>query len=77
MHDAMVSHECQRLEHLTCEPSDQCSTKSNEAVRLDELIKIDTEQLHRYTQVIAEVKVFSHLDNMMFLVRILYALSEH
>lgn len=65
MHDAMVSHERQRKEHLTCEASDESSGEANETIRFDELIEVDTEEFHRNAQVVSEIKVFSHLDNVV------------
>ena len=71
MDDAVVTHECQGLQHLTCETTNQASRKSMEVVGLDQFIEVDAEQFHRDAQVTTEVEVLSHLDDMMLLVRVL------
>ena len=71
VHDAMVAHESQRLQHLAREAADQTSRETMEVVGLDEFVEVDTQQLHRDTQVPTEVEVFCHFDNVMLLIRVL------
>lgn len=71
MYNTMMAHECQRSKHLRGESSDQCCRKSSKAVRLDQLVQVDTEQLHGDTQMVSEIKVFSHLDDIVLLIGIL------
>ena len=71
MDNAVVTHECQRLQHLTCEATNQAGCESVEVVRLDQLVEVDAEEFHRDTQVPTEVEMFCHLDDMMLLVRVL------
>lgn len=67
----MMAHQVERGEHLTCEAANQCSREAHKIVGLDELVKVDTEELHRNTQMVAEIEVLRHLDDIMFLFRIL------
>lgn len=77
MNDAVVAHECQRLQHLTREAADKTGCEAMEVVRLDQFVQIDAQQLHRNTQVATEVEVLSHLDNMVLLIRILSCHEQH
>lgn len=67
----MMTHENKRQEHLGSEPPNERSGESNKSVRLYELIQVDAHQLHCNTEVIPEVEMVVHLDNVMFLVGIL------
>ena len=49
VHDTMMTHERERLQHLACEPADKTGCEAMEVVRLDQLIQVDAEQLHRDT----------------------------
>lgn len=71
MNDAMLPHKRKRVKHLACEPTNQRSRKPNKAIRLDELIQVDTQEFHGNAQVTTEVEVFRHLDNMMLLIVVL------
>ena len=44
-----------------------------EVVRLDEFVEIDAQELHRNAEMSAEVEVLRHLDDIVFLIRILFA----
>lgn len=67
----MMTHQRKGQQHLARKAPDQRSRKANETVRFDKLIKINAEELHCNAQVVPEVKVFSHLDHMVFLFRVL------
>jgi len=75
MNNSMMPHERKGHQHLTCKPSNEGSRKSNETISLDQFVQIDTEQFHGYAKMISEVKVLSHLYDMMPLIRILYLFS--
>lgn len=67
----MVTHQRQRQQHLTCEPANQCCRETDKSIGLDQLIKIDAQQLHGYAQMISEIEVLCHLDDMVLFIRIL------
>lgn len=67
VHYAMMPHQAQRQDHLTREASYQSSREPNKPVRLDQFVQVDTEQLHRNAEMIAEVEVFGHFNDMMLL----------
>ena len=72
MHDPVVSHQSQRLQHLTSEPPNQSRCEPNETIRLDEFIQVDTKQFHRNAQMATEIEMFGHFDNMVLFVLILH-----
>ena len=43
VHNTMMAHECERLQHLTCEAANEASREPMEVVRLDELIEVDAQ----------------------------------
>lgn len=65
--DPVVAHQTQRHDHLTCESPNQRGGEADEAIGLDQFVQINTEQFHRDTEMIPEVKVLSHLDDMVLL----------
>lgn len=67
----MVAHEREGLKHLTREATNETCREPVEIVRLDELIEVDAQQFHRNAKMTTEVEVFSHLDDMVLLFRIL------
>ena len=71
-----MTHERKRHQHLTCKPSNKGSRKSNETVGLDQFVQINTEQFHGYAKMISEVKVLSHFNDLVPLIRILYLFSR-
>lgn len=71
MNDPMVSHEGQRLQHLTSESANKGCREPDEVVRLDQFIKVDAQQLHRNAQVATKIEVLRHLDDVMLFVLIL------
>jgi hypothetical protein len=73
----MMTHERKGHQHLTRKPSNEGSRKSNETVCLDQFVQIDTEQFHGYAKMISEVKVLSHLNDMMPLIRVLQLFSTN
>lgn len=76
VHNSVVTHKDKRHEHLRGEPSDQRGCESNKCICFDQFIKIDTHQLHCYAQVIAEIKMIIHFNDVMFLIRILKRVSQ-
>jgi len=71
VHYAMMPHQAQRQDHLTREASYQSSREPNKPVCFDQFVQVDAEQLHGNAEVIAEVEVFGHLDDMMLFFMIL------
>jgi len=67
MDDSMMAHQAQGHDHLTGEPPNQGGREAHETIGLDQLVQVDTEQFHGDAQVVSEVKVFCHLDDMMLL----------
>ena len=54
------------------ESSDEVGGETNKSVSLDELIQIDTKKLHCDAEMIPEVEVLGHFDNVVLLVCILH-----
>ena len=71
VYDTMMTHEGERLQHLACEPADKTGCEAMEVVRLDELVEVDAQELHRNAEMSAEVEVLRHLDDMVLLLGIL------
>lgn len=71
MNDSVLPHQRQRHQHLTREATNERGRESNESIGFDQFVQVNTQQLHRDAQVIAEVEMFSHFDNMVFFIRIL------
>lgn len=71
VHDTVMPHEGQRQQHLACETTDEGSRKSYEAIGLDQLVQVDTEEFHGDAQMVSEIEMFRHFDNMMFFIGIL------
>lgn len=73
--NAMVTHQREGLQHLACEPSNETGCEAMEVVRLDQLVEVDAQELHRNAQMATEVEVLGHLDDVVLLVRILLKVS--
>lgn len=71
MYDSMLPHQDKRAEELGCESTDEGGGEPCEAVGLDELVEIDTEKLGSDAKMVSEVEVFSHLDDIVLLIRVL------
>jgi hypothetical protein len=71
VNDPMMAHQHKSAEHLGRETADQGCGEANETICLDQFVQIDAEKLHRNAEMVAEVKVLRHLDDMVFLLRIL------
>ena len=71
VHNPVVAHQAQRHDHLACESSNQRGGEADETIGLDQFIQINTEQLHRDTEMIPEIKVLSHFDDMVLLFLVL------
>ena len=71
MHDTVVPHKSQWLKHLTRKTTNQRRSEPDKTIRLDQLVQVDAQKLHRNAQVTTEVEVFCHLDNMMLLIVVL------
>ena len=71
MNYAMMPHQGQRSEHLAREPTNERRRETRKTIRLDQLVQVDTQELHRNAQMISEVKMFSHLDNVVLFIRVL------
>ena len=54
--------------------TDETCREAMEVVRLDQLVEVDAQQLHRDAQMATEVEVLSHLDHMMLFLLILSTL---
>ena len=68
-----MPHQTQRHDHLARKTAYQSGGEADESVGLDQLVQVDAQQFHRDAQVIAEVKVFRHLDDMVLLLVILHS----
>jgi len=66
-----MTHERKGQQHLAREPANKGSRKPNKAICLDQLVQIDAEQFHGYAEVVSEVEMFIHLDDVMFFIRVL------
>lgn len=77
MNDTVVSHQRQRLQHLTREPPNERCREPNKAIGLDQLVQVDTEQLGGNAQMTTEVEMLDHLKNMVFLILILQTTIQH
>ena len=71
MDDAVMAHKRQGLQHLASESPDEASRETMEVVSFDQFVEVNAEELHGDTQMVTEVEVFSHLDDMVFLFRVL------
>lgn len=60
-----MPHQAERQYHLACEASYQSGGEPNKPVCFDQFVEIDAQQFHGDAEVIAKVKVLSHLDDMM------------
>ena len=67
----MVPHQRERQQHLARKTANQCRCKTHKTVSLDKFVKIDAKKFHGDTQVISEVEMLGHLDDMVFLLQIL------
>ena len=76
MNETMMTHERKRHQHLACEAANKGSGKAHETICLDQLIQINTEEFHGNAKVVSEVEMFSHLDDMVLLLRILKSFSD-
>jgi hypothetical protein len=75
--DAVMTHQAERQQHLVGEAADKGRREADEAVRLDELVQIHAEELHRDTQMSAEGEVLDHLDDLVLVLRVLVDHSQH
>ncbi len=41
MHNAVMPHECQGLQHLTSEPANQRGSESDKVIGFDQLVEVD------------------------------------
>lgn len=67
----MMAHQAQGHDHLACESPDQSCGEADKAIGLDQFVQVDAEQFHRDAEMVPEVKVFCHLDNMVLLIMVL------
>jgi hypothetical protein len=73
VYHTMVSHENQRSQNLRREAPNQDRGESGELIRLDQLVQVHAEQFHYDAQMVTEIEVFVHSNNVMFVVGILDA----
>ena len=71
VHNTMVSHQRERLQHLVRKPPDETGREPMEVVRLDQLVEVDAQELRRNAQMATEVEMLRHLEDVVLLVRIL------
>ena len=74
MNNAVVPHQRQRHQHLTLETAYEGRCETNKAIRFDELVEIDAQEFHSDAEVAPKVEVFRHLDDIMFLIGVLWNL---
>jgi hypothetical protein len=67
----VLTHEGQGHQHLARKPTYQRGCESHKAICLYQLVEVDTEEFHSDAQVVSEIKMFRHLDNVMFLIGVL------
>lgn len=60
VYDMVIAHEGKGHQHLARETPDESGCEPNKSVSLDQLIKIDAQELCGNTQMIAEIKMFNH-----------------
>lgn len=77
VHDPMVPHENETLKELDREPPDESRREPRERVCLDELVQVDAQQLCRDAEMVPEVEVLRHPDDVVLLVRVLSNVSAH
>lgn len=73
MYNLVLTHQHKRCKHLGRESTNKRRREPGESVGLDELVQVDAQQLSDDAQVVAERKVFVHLQDMILLLGILRA----
>jgi hypothetical protein len=68
--DIVLSHVVERNEDLDGEPLDQAEREALEVVHLDEVVKVDTQQLERDTKMLAEGERIEALYDVLLVLRI-------
>ena len=71
VYEPCVFQNGERVQKLGREDLDQLRAEALELVLFDELVQVDAQQLHRNAQVVTEVEVLLHLDDMVLFVGIL------
>jgi hypothetical protein len=74
VNDAVVPHQRQRHQHLTREAAYEGCCETNKAIRFDEFVEVDAQQFHSDAEVAPKVEVLRHLDDVMFLIGVLWNL---
>lgn len=65
VHHAMMPHQAQGQQHLARKTTNQRRGEASERVCLDQLVEIYAQKLHGDAQMIPEVEMFRHFDDMM------------
>ena len=76
MNDVLRAQELQHFEELDAEALDEAQVESLEVLGANELIQVDGEHFKADAQVASEPEVVGHLDDCLFIVRILQASCE-
>jgi hypothetical protein len=71
VNNTMMAHQSKGAEHLGRKSPDQCGGETNKSICFDQLIKVDAEQLHCNTEMVTEIEMLCHLDDMVFFIGIL------
>ena len=67
MHNPMMSHQNQTLQELNGESSNEGRRESSERVGFDEFVEVDAEEFGSDAEMVSEVEVFGHSDDVVFL----------
>lgn len=66
-----MPHENEGAQHLGRETSNQDCRETSKLIRFDQLVEVDAKKLHCNAQMIAEIEMLVHLDDVVLVVRIL------
>lgn len=76
MDNAVVTQERKGPEELDRETTDERGRKAGKAVRLDQLVEVDAEQLGHDAEVSSERERVDHSDHKVLLVRVLHIVND-
>lgn len=71
MDHPLLPHYVQTSQHLPREAADQCRAEAHKAVRFDQLVEVDAEQLGDDAKMVSKVEVVRDFDQMVNVLRIL------
>jgi hypothetical protein len=77
MYNAVMTHESQGAQHLGGKAANESSREANESVCFDQFVQIDAKEFHSNAEMVTEVKMLSHFDDVVLFIRVLYGVSVH